>query len=89
MRKNSVIKTETLKYKPYGFFGPQKVVTVPLIAKEDVSYYNNEINKKDLKENINLNNISVSSLNRNNSIGTLTLTEKGKVKTYKLYSDGF
>ncbi|MGH4051672.1 MAG: serine hydrolase [Clostridium sp.] len=83
---NSVIKTETLKYKPVGFFGPEKTVSVPLIAKEDVSYYNNEANKKDLKENINVNNISISSIKGNESVGTLSLTEKGKVKTYKLYS---
>ena len=84
--KNSVIKTETLKYKPLGFFGPEKTVSVPLIAKEDVSYYDNEANKKDLKENINLTSIDLSNLKGNKSIGTLKLTEKGKVKTYKLYS---
>ena len=84
---NSIIKTETLKYKPLGFFGPDKVVSVPLVAKQDVSYYNNEANEKDLKENITLNNIDLSSLKGNNSIGTLTLTEKGNVKTYKLYSN--
>lgn len=84
--KNSVIKTETLKYKPYGFFGPEKAVNISLVAKENVSYYNNEENKKNSKENIKLTNITVSSLNKNKSIGTLTLTERGKVKTYKLYS---
>jgi len=83
---NSVIKTETLKYKPLGFFGPEKTLSVPLVAKEDVSYYNNEANKKDLQENINLTSIDLSSLKGNKSIGTFTLTEKGKVKTCKLYS---
>ncbi|HEY8889556.1 MAG TPA: D-alanyl-D-alanine carboxypeptidase family protein [Clostridium sp.] len=83
---NSVVKTEILKYKPLGFFGPEKTVSVPLVVKEDVSYYNNEANKKDLKENINLTSIDLSSLEGNKSIGTLTLTEKGKVKSYKLYS---
>ncbi|MBZ9607487.1 D-alanyl-D-alanine carboxypeptidase [Clostridium estertheticum] len=83
---NSVIRTETLKYKPLVFFGPEKTINVPLVAKEDVSYYNNEANKKELKENINLTSMSVSSLKGNKSVGTLTLTEKGKVKNYKLYS---
>jgi len=83
---NSLIKTETLKYKPLGFFGPEKTVSVPLVVKEEVSYYNNEANKKDLRENIKLTKIELSSLEGNKSIGTLTLTEKGKVKTYKLYS---
>ena len=83
---NSVIKTEIVKYKPLGFFGPNKNLSVPLVAKEDISYYNNEANKKDLKEDINLTSIDLSSLKGNESIGTLKLTEKGKVKTYKLYS---
>ncbi|MCJ7689427.1 MAG: D-alanyl-D-alanine carboxypeptidase [Clostridiaceae bacterium] len=84
--KNTVIKTETLKYKPLGFIGPEKTVNIPLVAKKDVSYFNNEANKKDLQENINLTSIDLSSLKGNMSIGTLTLTEKGKVKTYELYS---
>ncbi|WAG59113.1 D-alanyl-D-alanine carboxypeptidase [Clostridium estertheticum] len=83
---NSVVKTETLKYKPLKFFGPEKTVSVPLVVKEDVSYYKNDANEKDLKENINLSDITVSSLKGNESIGTLRLTQKGKVKTYKLYS---
>ncbi|MBU3191810.1 D-alanyl-D-alanine carboxypeptidase [Clostridium bowmanii] len=86
---NSVIKTETLKYKPLGFFGPEKTVSIPLIAKEDVSYYNNEANKKDLQEKISITSIELSTLKENQSIGSLILTEKGKVKTYKLYSTVF
>ncbi|MBU3215288.1 D-alanyl-D-alanine carboxypeptidase [Clostridium estertheticum] len=84
---NSVVKTETLKYKPLKFFGPEKTVSVPIVVKEDVSYYKNDANEKDLKENINLSDISISSLKGNESIGTLRLTQKGKVKTYKLYSE--
>ncbi|MGH4139081.1 D-alanyl-D-alanine carboxypeptidase family protein [Clostridium sp.] len=82
----SIIKTEILKYKPLGFFGPEKTVSIPLVVKEDVSYYNNEANKKDLQEKINVASIDLSSLKGNDSIGTLSLNEKGKVKNYKLYS---
>ena len=86
-RSNDIIKTETVKYKPLGFFGLEKTISVPLVAKEDVSYYNNEANKKDLKENINLTSVVSSTLKGNESIGILTLTQKGKIKTYKLYSE--
>lgn len=85
-KSGSVLKTETLKYKPLLFFGPIKTVNVPIILKEDVSYYNNESNKKDLKEKINLTTISASTLKADKSVGTLTLNEKGKTKSYKLYS---
>ncbi|WP_258879947.1 D-alanyl-D-alanine carboxypeptidase family protein [Clostridium estertheticum] len=83
---NSVVKTEILKYKPLKFFGPEKTVSLPIVVKEDVSYYKNDANEKDLKENINLSDITISRLKGNESIGTLRLTQKGKVKTYKLYS---
>ena len=83
---NAVIKTTTLNYEPLGLFGPKKTVTVPLVVKEDVSYYNNEANIKTLQENINLTSTSVSTLKENKSIGNLIVTEKGKIKTYKLYS---
>ena len=86
-RKNTVIKTETVKYRPLRFFGLKKTISVPLVAKEDISYYNNEANKKDLKENISLTSIDFSSLKGKESIGTLKLTEKGQVKTYKIYSE--
>ena len=82
----SVLKTETLKYKPLLFFGPEKTVNVPIVVKEDISYYNNEANKKNLKEKVNLTKISASSLKADKSVGTLTLNEKGKIKSYKLYS---
>lgn len=85
-KNGSILKTETIKYKPLLFFGPQKTINVPIVVKEDVAYYNNEANKKDLKENINLTKISASNLNTNKSIGNLTLTQKGEIKTYKLYS---
>lgn len=84
--KNSIIKTGELKYKPLGFFGPEKTVSIPMVAKEDVSYYNNEANKNDLQENINSKSINISNIKENKSIGTLALTEKGKIKTYNLYS---
>ncbi|MBU3181721.1 D-alanyl-D-alanine carboxypeptidase family protein [Clostridium psychrophilum] len=83
---NSVIKTEILKCKPLVFFGPEKTINAPVVAKEDISYYNNEANKKELQENINLTNINISSITGKKSIGTLTLNEKGKAKIYKLYS---
>ena len=81
---NSVVKTETVKYKPLGFFGPEKSISVPIIVKENVSYFNNDVNTKALSENISITSSSVSDPSK--SIGTLTLTEKGTTKTYKLYS---
>jgi len=84
--KNSVIKTETFKYKPLIFIGPEKTLQVPITTKEDVTYYDNKVNKSDLKENYDLNNLNLSKLTGSKSIGTLKITERDSVKSYELYS---
>lgn len=85
--KDSVFTTKTIKYKPLGFIGPEKSITVPIIVKEDVNYYDNQVNKNELKEDINLTNINISSLNNSNPIGTLTIKERNASKEYKLYTN--
>lgn len=85
--KGSVFTTKTIKYKPLGFIGPEKSITVPIIVKEDVNYYDNQVNKNELKEDINLANMNISSLNNSNPIGTLTIKERNASKEYKLYTN--
>lgn len=85
--KDSVITTKTIKYKPLVFIGPERSINVPIVIKEDVNYYNNQINKAELKENINLSNINLSSLKGTNPIGTLVVKERTASKEFKLYSD--
>lgn len=85
--KGNVIKTQTLKYKPLVIAGPVKTIDVPLISKEDITYYDNDVNKSELKETYNFNNISLPALIGAKSIGTLSLEERSSVKTYKVYSD--
>lgn len=84
--KDSVFTTKTIKYRPLGFIGPERSITVPIIVKEDVNYYDNQVNKNELKEDITLTNMNLSSLNNNNPIGTLTLKERDSSKEYKLYT---
>jgi D-alanyl-D-alanine carboxypeptidase len=84
---NSVITTKSINYRPLVFVGPEKSINVPIVVKEDVKYYSNSFSKDNLKQTINLNNINISSLRGNNSIGTLTVTEKNMSKNYKLYAN--
>lgn len=41
--------TVELEYKAFRFFGPKKTITAPIVATEDVMYYKNEINDKNIK----------------------------------------
>ena len=82
----SVIKTETLKYKPFGFFGPEKSIDVPVVARQDITYYDNKVNKAEQKLSFDFSKLSISKLSGSKSIGTLKITERDSVKTYELYS---
>lgn len=82
----TVIKTESLKYKPLVFFGPVKTIDVPVVAKEDITYYNNSINKSELKESYDFSNLSVTKLSGSKSIGTIKIQQRDSVKSYDLYS---
>ena len=85
--KDSVLTTKTIKYKPLGFIGPERSINVPIVVKEDVNYYDNQVNKTEIKEDLNLANINISSLKGNNPIGTLSIKERNISKEYKLYAD--
>lgn len=85
-KKGDTLKTETLTYKPFVFFGPEKTVQVPVLVSDDVKYYENKVNKAEAKEEYNIEKLNVWKLNSENSIGTLTFKEREAVKTYKLYT---
>lgn len=85
--KDSIVKTEKLTYKPLVFFGPTKTMEVPIMVKEDVSYYNNEINKNEMKQEFNVETTNIWNTNENKSIGTLTIKEREAVQKYNLYTN--
>ncbi|SHE85154.1 D-alanyl-D-alanine carboxypeptidase family protein [Clostridium fallax] len=74
----------TVNYKPFKFFGPTKTIDVPLVLTEDVSYYNNEINKKDLKTTINITDVDAWNLAGNNNLLKLKVSERVYEKDYNL-----
>jgi len=88
--KDAVVETKTIDYKPLRFFGPEKTIQVPLAIKEDVKYYDNEVNKKDLSDVKNkivkIDNLNLWNLDNSKSIGTFTLNEREAAKSYKLYT---
>lgn len=85
--KDSVVATKNVSYKPLLFMGPVKNINVPLSVKEDVAYYNNVINKNELKESLSLNTENPWKLTKSKNIGKLTIKEREAKKEYKLYSN--
>lgn len=77
------IKTFDINYKPLGF-GFTKTISIPVIVKGDVKYYDNDINKKEMKPEIKLSDINLWKLSKDSKIGTLTLSQRGAKPTFDL-----
>lgn len=84
-KADSQVKTVNLKYKPFRFIGPEKEIEVPLTVKKDVEYYENEINKSELKTSFDITTKNAWKLDTDESVGTLVLKERDAVKKYELY----
>ncbi|MPM87156.1 hypothetical protein SDC9_134250 [bioreactor metagenome] len=85
-KANTELKSLTLKYKPLKFFGPEKEVKVPVILKEDATYFDNTVNKKEVKTEFKLSeDIKVNKLSTDNSIGKLVLKEREASRSYDIY----
>ncbi|ABK61689.1 D-alanyl-D-alanine carboxypeptidase family protein [Clostridium novyi] len=84
-KANIELKTLPIQYRPLKFFGPVKTINVPVTLKEDVTYYNNELNNSYNKTEFELPKLSIGQLGKNTSVGKLVLKEKGITKTYDLY----
>lgn len=82
---NATYKTQNISYKPLKFFGPTKNIKVPLILKENAKYYKNNLNDREKKVTDNISSLNPWKLKEDTSVGTLTLTERGITKKYKLY----
>lgn len=87
--KDTNLRTETIDYKIFGFFGPVKQLKVPVTIKDNVAYYENQLNTKESMPKLasyKMNNFTLNDLKKGNSIGTLTINERGVNKNFKLYS---
>lgn len=81
-KQDTVIKTISVPYKVIPFIGPERTVNVPLVSKEDVTFYNNDVKAQ---TSIKATGISAWKLNKETSVGTLDFKQRDALKSYKLY----
>jgi D-alanyl-D-alanine carboxypeptidase len=82
--KGTSIDKVTLEYKPLKFFGPTKKIEVPYVINEDVAYYENDINKAEIKYETKLNNIDPWALSQDTAIGNLVVTQRNSLATKEI-----
>lgn len=84
-KKETAYKTVSLSYKPLIYFGPTRFIEVPLNLSENLTYYSNTVNDAEKVVTSKIDPISPWNLSKDKPIGTITLKERGVIKTYKLY----
>ncbi|WP_139905295.1 D-alanyl-D-alanine carboxypeptidase family protein [Clostridium thermarum] len=82
--KGTTIDTVTLEYKPLKFFGPKKTIEVPVVINDDVNYYENDINKSEIKYETKLNDIDPWALSQDTAIGSLVVTQRNALATKEI-----
>jgi len=82
LQKDSDLNTITLKYNAIPLIGPERAIRVPVTIHEDITYYDTEI-KPEI--NYNVNNLSAWKLNKDKSIGQVSVKIKNSESKYDLY----
>lgn len=87
LKSGDVVKTIDANYKQFRYFGSEKTAQIPVVLKDNINIYNNDVNAKETKEQFNISPINVWSLKKNDNIGTLTIKQRISTQSYKLYSN--
>ncbi|UZQ51137.1 D-alanyl-D-alanine carboxypeptidase family protein [Clostridium kluyveri] len=85
-KKDSVIDKKDVKFKFLPFTDFEKTIKVPIKTEDNVSYYDNDLNKKELQQKITITTVNMKSLKGEIPIGILTVKQRDFSKSYKIYS---
>lgn len=83
--KDTVVSKIPVKYKAFRFFGEEKTLDVPVLVKENIAQYENDINKNDTKIDVKEGTLNPWKLKANSDVATLTVKERNSEKTYDAY----
>ncbi len=85
-KKDSIISKKNVDFKFLPFVNLKKSIEVPIKTEEDINYYDNDLNKKELQQKITITNVNIKSLKGKIPIGILTVKQRDFSKSYKIYS---
>lgn len=85
-KSGETLKTVSVPYKSFRFFGKEKTIEVPLTIKEDVAYYDNALNEAESKLDFKVEDINPWKLDGTKKVAEATLSQRSYEKTYDLYT---
>lgn len=80
------IETLELEYRPLRFFGPVHTAEVPVTISEDVLYYENGLNREEIRVEVAINEVSAFSLAPDKPVGTAVISQRETTEEYKVYT---
>ncbi|OFI05313.1 D-alanyl-D-alanine carboxypeptidase DacF precursor [Clostridium acetireducens DSM 10703] len=86
-KKYEIISTENIKYKPLIFIGPTKTIDLSIFCNEDINYFYNDVNSKEIKNSIKINTINPFNFNNKKSIGTITIKQRETENSYEIFTN--
>ncbi len=66
----------TLEYRMFRWIGPVKTLEVPVVAKESLTYYANELNVKEALQDVALMDLDPFSVDAGTTVGTVSLIHR-------------
>lgn len=85
-KKDAIIDKKDVKFKFLPFAPFEKTINIPIKVADDVAYYDNGINQKELQQKMNITTVNIKSLKGEVPIGILTVKQRDFSKSYKIYS---
>ena len=81
------IDTIEMEYRPLRFFGPVHTAEVPVSIREDVLYFENDVNNEELTVELTMNDTPTLSLDTEEPIGTVVIREREASESYDIYPE--
>ena len=82
-----IIHTLEVEYQPLRFFGPVHTAEVPLSIREEVMYFENEVNTEEITLDLEIEEVSALSLDTEESVGTALIQQRETSQRVTLYPE--
>lgn len=81
-----VLDVKNVEIRPLRYMGDYENLEIPLYIKEDVQWYNNEFNEKNISYDMKLKEIDPWDLEKDDVVGELIITDNGNERIIPIYT---
>ncbi|HSP46869.1 MAG TPA: D-alanyl-D-alanine carboxypeptidase family protein [Clostridiaceae bacterium] len=78
------VTTLKLPYKTFRYFGPTKEIELPIVAKDSLSFYKNDMNEKEALQEMVVRDLDPFMVQAGNDVGAITFTHRTGIQKISL-----